>query len=125
MASKQLEKTRAKGRKNRVTIEDKYLGYEPFWDEQNPPPTDESDRKSTWSKAAQWYNYFNKPKDYTPFTLKYAKEEEILSNVKDYKKYNDEVIFPDKVKINLDYINNWSFFLDIKIIFKTIFRKNY
>ena len=74
MASKQLEKTRAKGRKNRVTIEDKYLGYEPFWDEQNPPPTDESDRKSEWSKAAQWYNYFNKPKDYTPFTLKYAKE---------------------------------------------------
>jgi lipopolysaccharide/colanic/teichoic acid biosynthesis glycosyltransferase len=60
-----------------------------------------------------------------PATLKYAKEEEILSNVKDYKKYNDEVIFPDKVKINLDYINNWSFFLDIKIIFKTIFRKNY
>jgi hypothetical protein len=74
MTSKQLEKTRAKGRKNRVTIEDKYLGYEPFWDEQNPPPTDESDRKSTWTQAAQWYNYFNKPKDYTPFTLKYAKE---------------------------------------------------
>lgn len=60
-----------------------------------------------------------------PATLKYAKEEEILSNVKDYKKYNDEVIFPDKVKINLEYIDNWSFFLDIKIILKTIFRKNY
>ena len=38
------------------------------------------------------------------------------------KKYNDEVIFPDKVKINMDYFHNRSFFLDLKIIFATIFR---
>ena len=41
------------------------------------------------------------------------------------KKYNDEVIFPDKVQINLEYMDNWSLWMDIKIIFKTIFRKNY
>lgn len=60
-----------------------------------------------------------------PATLKYANEEKLLANVEDPKKYNDEVIFPDKVKINLEYLDNWSLWLDIKIIFKTIFRMNY
>jgi len=60
-----------------------------------------------------------------PASLKYANEEQILAEVDEPKKYNDEVIFPDKVRINLDYYNNWSLWLDIKIIFKTIFRKNY
>ena len=60
-----------------------------------------------------------------PATLKYSNEEVLLSRVKDPKKYNDEIIFPDKVRINLDYIYNWTFFLDLVIIYKTIFRKNY
>jgi lipopolysaccharide/colanic/teichoic acid biosynthesis glycosyltransferase len=60
-----------------------------------------------------------------PASLKYSNEEELLANVKDPQRYNDEVIFPDKVKINLDYLNNWSFWLDIKIIFRTVFRSNY
>jgi len=60
-----------------------------------------------------------------PASLKYSNEEELLANVKDPQKYNDEVIFPDKVRINLEYLNNWSFWMDIKTIFKTIFRKNY
>jgi len=60
-----------------------------------------------------------------PATLKYANEEELLANVDDPIKYNDEIIFPDKVKINLEYLDNWSLGLDIKIIFRTIFRSNY
>lgn len=60
-----------------------------------------------------------------PATLKYSNEEQLLAGVDNPKKYNDEVIFPDKVKINLEYMDNWSFWMDIKIIFKTIFRKNY
>ena len=60
-----------------------------------------------------------------PATLKYAKEEQILAKVDDPKKYNDEVLYPDKIKINLEYLDNWSIWQDIKIIFKTIFRKNY
>ena len=60
-----------------------------------------------------------------PATLKYANEEELLANVEDPQKYNDEVIFPDKVKINLEYLDNWSLWLDIKIIYETIFRTNY
>lgn len=56
-----------------------------------------------------------------PASLKYKNEEELLSNVEDPQKYNDEMIFPDKVKINLEYLRNWSFFTDLKIIFATLF----
>ena len=58
-------------------------------------------------------------------SLKYANEEEILSAQENPQKYNDEVIFPDKVKVNLDYYENQSLWLDIKIIFATIFRTSY
>ena len=57
-----------------------------------------------------------------PASLKYYNEEYILSQKSNPKKYNDEIIFPDKVKINMDYFHNRSFFLDLKIIFATIFR---
>lgn len=57
-----------------------------------------------------------------PASLKYANEEEILAQVPDPIRYNDEVIFPDKVKINLDYYYNHTFVGDIKLIFQTVFR---
>ena len=57
-----------------------------------------------------------------PASLKYANEEEILAQVPNPQQYNDEVIFPDKVKINLYYYQNHTFFGDIKLIFQTIFR---
>jgi len=60
-----------------------------------------------------------------PATLKYSNEEQFLAEVDNPKKYNDEVIFPDKVKINLEYMDNLNLWMDIKIIFKTIFRSNY
>jgi len=55
-------------------------------------------------------------------SLKYANEEEILAKQENPVKYNDEVIFPDKVKMNLDYYYNNNILKDIKIILKTIFR---
>ena len=58
-------------------------------------------------------------------SLKYANEEEILAAQENPQKYNDEVIFPDKVKVNLEYYENQSLWLDIKIIFATIFRTSY
>lgn len=57
-----------------------------------------------------------------PASLKYANEEEILAQVANPQQYNDEVIFPDKVKINLDYYYNHTFIGDIKLIFQTVFR---
>lgn len=56
-----------------------------------------------------------------PASIKYRNEEELLAQQADPKTYNDTVIWPDKVKINLEYLENWSFFGDIKLIFKTIF----
>jgi len=54
-------------------------------------------------------------------SLKYANEELILSQVKDPINYNNNVIYPDKVKMNLNYYNNHNIWIDIKIIFATIF----
>jgi lipopolysaccharide/colanic/teichoic acid biosynthesis glycosyltransferase len=58
-----------------------------------------------------------------PASLKYAREEELLAGVADPAKYNDEVIWPDKVRINLDYYYNRSFLGDIQIILRTILPK--
>lgn len=58
-----------------------------------------------------------------PASLKYSNEEDLLSLQNDPIKYNNEVIWPDKVMINLDYYYKRSFFLDIKIIIYTIIRK--
>ena len=55
-----------------------------------------------------------------PATLKYKNEEEILAGVDDPIRYNNEVIWPDKVKINKEYIKNWSLKKDIEYIVKTI-----
>ena len=55
-----------------------------------------------------------------PATLAYRNEEEILAAQDDPQKYNDEVIYPDKVRINLEYIDNWSLKKDIYYIYKTI-----
>ncbi len=55
-------------------------------------------------------------------SIKYANEEEILGLQENPLFYNDTIIFPDKVRMNLDYYYNQSFFGDIKIIIKTIFR---
>jgi lipopolysaccharide/colanic/teichoic acid biosynthesis glycosyltransferase len=55
-----------------------------------------------------------------PASIKYRNEEELLAQQADPKTYNDTVIWPDKVKINLQYLDNWSFFGDIKLIFKTV-----
>ena len=57
-----------------------------------------------------------------PASLKYSNEEEILATVNDPIKYNDEIIFPDKVRINLNYYYHHTFLGDIKLIFQTIFR---
>lgn len=58
-----------------------------------------------------------------PASLKYRNEEEILAAVEDPVKYNDEVIFPDKVRINLYYLHNHSFWSDIKLIICTVLGK--
>lgn len=53
-------------------------------------------------------------------SIKYSNEEDILKTVDNPTEYNDEIIFPDKVKMNLDYYYNKSLRLDSKIIFLTM-----
>ncbi len=56
-----------------------------------------------------------------PATLKYRNEEALLAEAEDPERYNREVIFPDKVRVNKEYIENYSLLNDIKYIFLTVF----
>ncbi len=72
-----------------------------------------------------------------PATLKYRLEDEMISEYVAKKQaegdsrpmqeiateYNDNVIYPDKVRINLYYLNNYSFIKDIQMIFCTVLGK--
>ena len=58
-----------------------------------------------------------------PASLKYRNEEELLATVDDPQRYNDEVIFPDKVRINRYYLHHYSFWMDIKMIFASVLGK--
>ncbi len=55
-----------------------------------------------------------------PASLKYRDEEDLLAEQPDPQKYNDEVIFPNKVRINLYYLHHYSFIKDIEMIFCTV-----
>ncbi len=69
-----------------------------------------------------------------PATLKYRLEDEMISEYVAQKQaggdcrpmqviaeeYNDKVIYPDKVRINLYYLNHYSFIKDIRMIFCTV-----
>jgi lipopolysaccharide/colanic/teichoic acid biosynthesis glycosyltransferase len=55
-----------------------------------------------------------------PASIKYKDEEFILAKQDNPEKYNREIIWPDKVKINQDYMRTWSLKRDVWYIFKTI-----
>lgn len=59
-----------------------------------------------------------------PATLKYRNEEELLATVGDPQRYNDEIIYPDKVRINRYYAEHYSFAKDIQMIFCTVLGKH-
>ena len=56
-----------------------------------------------------------------PASIKYRNENDILSSQSNPEEYYIQHIMPDKLKINIDYINTQTFIKDIKIIFQTIF----
>lgn len=55
-----------------------------------------------------------------PASLKYRDEEELLALQKNPQKYNDEVIYPDKILINRYYLHHYSFIKDIQMILCTV-----
>lgn len=56
-------------------------------------------------------------------SLKYFNEEYLLAQQQNPLEYNDTMIFPDKVKMNLDYYYNRSFIGDLQIILATVCQK--
>jgi lipopolysaccharide/colanic/teichoic acid biosynthesis glycosyltransferase len=52
--------------------------------------------------------------------IKYRNEEELLKTQTNPLLYNDQIIFPDKVKMNLEYLEKRSFWYDVKIILLTL-----
>ena len=58
-----------------------------------------------------------------PASLKYRDEEELLAKVENPIDYNDTVIYPDKVRINLYYLDHYSFIKDIQMILCTVLGK--
>ena len=55
-----------------------------------------------------------------PASLKYKNEEALLAQVDDPEKYNREVIWHDKVRINKKYVQEWSLKNDLIILWQTI-----
>lgn len=53
-------------------------------------------------------------------SIEYRNEEALLINQENPLLYNDEVLFPHKVQMNLIYLENMSLMTDIKILFKTV-----
>jgi lipopolysaccharide/colanic/teichoic acid biosynthesis glycosyltransferase len=56
-----------------------------------------------------------------PATIKYRDEEQLLAGQQNPQRYNDEVIFPDKVQVNRRYVENYSFSADLRCIWVTLF----
>ena len=56
-----------------------------------------------------------------PATLKYRDEEQVLAFQDDPETYNRTIIWPDKVKINKNYVQNWSFYVDLSCLLKSLF----
>lgn len=55
-----------------------------------------------------------------PASLKYRQEEDQLNSVDNPQEYNDKVIYPDKVRLNLYYLEHYSFLKDIEMIVCTV-----
>ena len=54
-----------------------------------------------------------------PASIRYRNENELLATAEDPEKYYIEVIMQEKLKLYLEYVENASFWYDIKLIFKT------
>lgn len=55
-----------------------------------------------------------------PASLAFKNEEDILLNASDPCFYNDNVIWPEKIRLNLEYYYNRTLIGDIKIMLKTV-----
>lgn len=54
-------------------------------------------------------------------SIYFKNEEEILAQQENPEAYNQQLIWPQKIRLNKFYIKKHSCFLDLKILYKTIF----
>ena len=54
-----------------------------------------------------------------PASIKFRNENELLEKADDPERYYIDVIMQEKIKLYLEYVENASFWYDIKLIFKT------
>jgi lipopolysaccharide/colanic/teichoic acid biosynthesis glycosyltransferase len=57
----------------------------------------------------------------SPASLHFRDEERILAEQEDPERYNAEVLYPAKVRMNVAYVTDYSFWSDIRIILETLF----
>jgi lipopolysaccharide/colanic/teichoic acid biosynthesis glycosyltransferase len=57
-----------------------------------------------------------------PASIKYSKEEDILSSSENWEEEYIKKILPNKIKFSLQYVDNHNMITDLKIIMQTIFR---
>jgi lipopolysaccharide/colanic/teichoic acid biosynthesis glycosyltransferase len=57
-----------------------------------------------------------------PATLAYRDEETLLAVQADPERYNREVVYPDKVRINREYVEAYSFWRDLVYLWRTVVR---
>lgn len=55
-----------------------------------------------------------------PATLRFRHEEALLASIPDPEHYNREIIFPEKVRLNRTYIEDYNFWSDLVYIWRTI-----
>ena len=55
-----------------------------------------------------------------PAAIAYRHEEQILAAADDPERYNREVIWPDKVRINREYVESYSLSSDLRCLFSTL-----
>ena len=55
-----------------------------------------------------------------PATLRFRHEEVLLASQSDPERYNREIIYPEKIRLNRTYVEDYSFWSDLVYIWRTI-----
>lgn len=55
-----------------------------------------------------------------PASLAFRDEEDLLASAQNPEAYNRDVIWPEKVRLNAEYVRNWSLLDDLLIIVRTL-----
>ena len=56
----------------------------------------------------------------SPAAVAYRHEEQVLAGVADAEAHNRDVIWPDKVRINREYVEHWSLAADLRCLRDTV-----